>query len=176
MYEYKFNWLILKYTIYTLLDAILSISGLVSIISIYTLYNNTLIFYFVLYNIIISIFDLIHFIKIFKDMINETLNDVVYVKIKTFLMAISFIWGVFILQERNIILLYQHKHPQVYINFIMYFIMSSLSILNIFYKILLYLHNKKKQNINYDIVSQINKEFPDEESLTQNTDNEYITP
>jgi hypothetical protein len=170
--------MILKYAIYTLLDAILSISGLISIISIYTLYNSKLIFYFVLYNIIISIFDFIHFFKIFKDMINETLNDVAYVKIKTFLMTVSFIWGVIILQERNIIKFYQHNHPQVYINFIIYFIMSSLSILNIFYNILLYFHNKKTQIINYDFVAQINKEFPDNESLTNIVDdnNEYISP
>ena len=56
--------------------------ALISVLSVYVLYNSTIIFYFMMYSIIISIFNILHFLKVFRDMIYDTLNDVVYVKIK----------------------------------------------------------------------------------------------
>lgn len=170
MCKIKFDWLILKYSIFTLIDLILSISGLISVLSVYTLYNNTLIFYFMLYNIIISIFNMLHFIKVFRDMLEERLNDIVYVKIKIVLMIASFIWGIIILQHKEIILFYQENHPKVYTSFINYFLMSSLSILDVIYKILnyIYLKNKEpKRNLDYEFIVKIDNEFADDSPQIQ---------
>ncbi len=37
MCKIKFNWLILKYSIFTLIDLVLSISGLLSVLSVYAI-------------------------------------------------------------------------------------------------------------------------------------------
>lgn len=158
-------WTILKYSIFTLIDLILSISGLIYVSTVYALYNSTLIFYFIIYNIIISLFNIFHFVKVFKDMLEEKLNDVTYVKIKVLLMITSFIWGIIILEHSEIILFYQQNYPKVYTNFINYFIVSSLSILDVIYKIInyLYLKNKKKQiNSDYEFLLKINEDMMDE--------------
>lgn len=168
MCKKKFNWTILKYSIFTLIDLILSISGLISVLTVYALYNSTLIFYFMMYNIIISLFNMLHFVKVFKDMIEERFNDVIYVKIKVLLMIAGFIWGIIILQHSEIILFYQQNYPKVYTNFVNYFIMSSLSILDIIYKIInfMYLKNKKKPtNPDYEILLRINEEMKDEPTV-----------
>lgn len=168
MCKIKIDWLILKYGIFTLLDLILSISGLISILSVYALYSSTLIFYFMLYNIIISVFNMLHFIKVFRDMLNETLNDVIYVKIKILLMITSFIWGIVILQHSEIILFYQKNYPRVYVSFINYFLMSSLSILDTSYKICNYIYLKnieeKKPNLDYEFIIKIDEEFSEAKS------------
>jgi hypothetical protein len=165
----KFNWTILKYSIFTLIDLVLSISGLISVLTVYALYRNTLIFYFMLYNIIISLFNMLHFIKVFKDILDDGLNDVIYVKIKVILMIASFIWGIIILQHSEIILFYQENYPKIYTSFVNYFIMSSISILDIVYKIInfIYLKNKKKStNTDYEILLKINDELNDELNKT----------
>lgn len=175
MCKIKFNWLILKYSIFTLIDLVLSISGLLSVLSVYALYNSTIIFYFMLYNIIISIFNMLHFLKVVRDMIQETLNDVVYVKIKILLMIASFIWGIIILQNKEIILFYQQNYPRVYVSFINYFFMSSLSILDTFYKILNYIYlksNEKKPNLDYEFIVKIEQEYLEEQVQSIDNQNE----
>jgi hypothetical protein len=165
MCKIKFDWLIFKYCIFTLIELILSISGLISVLSVYALYNSTLIFYFMLYNIIISIFSIFHFIKVFRDMINEQLNDITYVKIKILMMVASFIWGIVILQHREIILFFQNNYPRVYVSFINYFIMSSLSILDIIYKIFSFINKKKAIHLinkDYEFLVKIDQDFAEE--------------
>lgn len=165
MCKIKFDWLIFKYCIFTLIELILSISGLISILSVYALYDSTIIFYFMLYNIIVSIFSIFHFIKVFRDMMNEQLNDVTYVKIKVLMMVASFIWGIVILQHRDTILFFQNNYPRVYVSFINYFIMSSLSILNIFYKIMSYITKKTvtpEVNIDYEFIAKLDQDFADD--------------
>jgi hypothetical protein len=162
--------MILKYSIYTFIDLILSISGLISVLTVYTLYNNILIYYFMIYNIIVSLFNITHFIKVFKDLLEEKLNDVVFVKIKCILMIASFIWGIVILQHSEIILFYQKNFPSVYISFINYFIISSLTLLLIIYKIIHFLYTKRKErlpNQDYEFLLKIENDFVDENNLFQ---------
>lgn len=177
MCKISFDWLILKYSIFTLIDLILSISGLISILTVYALYNNILIFYFMLYNIIISIFSVLHFIKVFRDMINETLNDVIFVKIKILLMIASFIWGIIILQHKEIILFYQQNYPRVYVSFINFFLMSSLSILDTGYKIINYTYLKTKVNTkksDYEVLVKIDEEFLEEKPQINHDENNKL--
>jgi hypothetical protein len=119
-----------------------------------------------------------HFIKVFKDMLNESLNDVVYVKIKIILMLASFIWGIIILQHSEIILFYQENYPRVYVSFINYFLMSSLSILDVIYKILNYIYLKKQEpkvDPDYEFIVKIDNEFADELSEKLNNNNNFLT-
>jgi hypothetical protein len=112
---------------------------------------------------------MLHFIKVFKDILDDGLNDVIYVKIKVILMIASFIWGIIILQHSEIILFYQENYPKIYTSFVNYFIMSSISILDIVYKIInfIYLKNKKKStNTDYEILLKINDELNDELNKT----------
>ena len=98
-------------------------------------------------------------------MLNEEINDVVYIKIKVLLMIASFIWGIVILEHKSIILFYQNNYPRVYVSFINYFIMSSLSILDIVYKIISYFCEiKKKSKPDYSIMSKIEDELSSEYS------------
>jgi hypothetical protein len=166
----KLNWNIVKHSIIVLIDLILTVSGLFSVLTIYKIYETTLLFYFLLYNIIISLFSLFHFFKVIKDMVKEKLKDVVYIKIKLFLMITSFIWGIIILEHKNIILYYQNNYPRVYISFINYFILSSLSILDVIYKILYHIC-KKNNNVNqvdYDFMVKIDNEYKDEYKDNEN--------
>ena len=145
------DWKILKYVVTVLIELAITIFGLYTVLTIYDLYQYSLIFYFLLYNIIGSIFSIVHFIKIFKDMINEELKDIVFVKCKTFLMIVGFIWGIVILEQHTIIKFYQNNFPRVYISFVNYFIMSSVSIVYTIYKILLYFYEKRR-TVNYSIL------------------------
>ena len=163
MCKININWTIIKYFIITLIELILSISGIFSVLTIYKLYESTLLFYFLLYNIIVSIFAIFHFFKDVKDMLNNEINNTIYIQIKVLLMIASFIWGIIILEHREIILFYQNNYPRVYVSFINYFIMSSLAILNTGYKILYYICEKKKIiKPDYSIINRINDEFGDE--------------
>lgn len=163
MCKININWTIFKYSIMTLIELVLSISGIFSVLTIYKLYESTLLFYFLLYNIIVSIFGIFHFFKVLKDMLNEEISDIVYVKIKVLLMIASFIWGIVILEHKIIVLFYQNNYPRVYVSFINYFIMSSLSILDIGYKILCHFCEKKTHKIpDYSIISKIDEELEDD--------------
>jgi hypothetical protein len=154
------DWTIIKYFIITLIELVLSISGIFSVLTIYKLYESTLLFYFLLYNIIVSIFGIFHFLKGVKDILNDEVNDTVYVKIKVLLMITSFIWGIVILEHREIILFYQNNYPRVYVSFINYFIMSSLAILDTGYKILYYICEIKKPiKPDYSIIARIDDEL-----------------
>jgi hypothetical protein len=154
------DWTIIKYFIITLIELVLSISGIFSVLTIYKLYESTLLFYFLLYNIIVSIFGIFHFFKGVKDILNDEVNDTVYVKIKVLLMITSFIWGVVILEHKEIILFYQNNYPRVYVSFINFFIMSSLAILDTGYKILYYIcENKKPTKADYSIIQRIDDEL-----------------
>jgi hypothetical protein len=147
----------------TLIELILSITGIFSVLTIYKLYESTLLFYFLLYNVIVSIFGIGHFFKVLKDTLNEEINDVAYIKIKVILMIASFIWGIVILEHRSIILFYQNNYPRVYVNFINYFIMSSLSILDVGYKITVHFCEiKKPPKPDYSIMAKINDELSSE--------------
>jgi hypothetical protein len=162
MCKININWTIFKYSIMTLIELVLSISGIFSVLTIYKLYESTLLFYFLLYNIIVSVFAILHFFKVLKDMLNEEISDIVYVKIKVLLMIASFIWGIVILEHKSIILFYQNNYPRVYVSFINYFIMSSLSILDIGYKILCHFCEKKPNNRHdYSILAKIEEELDD---------------
>lgn len=166
MCRIKLEWTILKYGIITLIDLILSISGLISVLTIYKLYETTLLFYFILYNIIVSIFNIFHFIRVFKDMLNEKIKDELYIKIKLLLMIASFIWGVIILEHTDIIIFYQNNYPRVYVSFINFFIMSSLAILDIIYKIVYYVFKKEKNSpleSDYEFMMKLENEFKNDE-------------
>jgi hypothetical protein len=171
MCKINFDLDIIKHGIVTLINLILSISGLVSVLTIYKLYETTLLFYFLLYNIIVSIFSIFHFMRVCKDMLREEIKDGSYVKIKLLLMIASFIWGIIILEHSEIILFYQNNYPNVYVSFINFFIMSSLSILDTIYKITHYFYNKNKIiNPNLDSDSQflakLEKDFMDDDTET----------
>ncbi len=168
MCKINFEWMILKYSIITLIELILSISGLFSVLTIYKLYETTLLFYFLLYNIIISIFNTFHFFRVFKDMLNEKIKDEPYVKIKLLLMIASFVWGIIILEHREIIIFYQNNFPRVYVSFINFFIMSSLAILDTIYKIVYFFCNKESEQdkINksdYEFMIKLHDEFKNDE-------------
>lgn len=166
MCKINLEWTILKYGIITLIDLILSISGLISVLTIYKLYEATLLFYFILYNIIVSIFNIFHFIRVFKDMLNEKIKDEPYIKIKLLLMIASFIWGVIILEHTNIIIFYQNNYPRVYVSFINFFIMSSLAILDIIYKIVYHICKKEKNNAlesDYEFMIKLENEFKNDD-------------
>ena len=163
MCKININWSIIKYFIITLIELVLSISGIFSVLTIYKLYESTLLFYFLLYNIIVSIFGIFHFFKDIKDMLNNEINNTIYIQIKVLLMIASFVWGIIILEHKEIILFYQNNYPRVYVSFINYFIMSSLAILNTGYKILYYICEKKKIiKLDYSIINKIDDEFKDE--------------
>lgn len=101
-----------------------------------------------------------HFLKFIKDIINDIYNDVIFIKIKVFLMVISFIWSIVILENTKLINFYLDNFPKVYLSFINYFVLSSLSILHIIYKIIKYHYDMKKQNvIDYTIISKIDEEI-----------------
>lgn len=159
------KWLVINYAIGCFIEVTLSVFGLLSIVTIYNLYKNTLLFYFLLYDIIVSLFSIFHFIKVYKDMLNEEIKDIVYVKLKTFLMMTSFIWGIVILQEQNTIIYFQDNYPQAYVSFINYFIFSSFFVLQTIYKILHFIYNKHIIAKHNDIDSEqeflikIDKEF-----------------
>ena len=175
MCKINLEWNIIKYGIITLFDLILSISGLVSVLTIYKLYETTLLFYFILYNIIVSIFNIFHFFKVFKDMMNHKIKDEPYVKLKLLLMIASFIWGITILEHADIILFYQHNYPRVYVSFINFFIMCSLAILDIIYKIIYYIYKKrhvKNVESDYQFLINIENEFKDDENEFKNNEHE----
>jgi len=168
MCKINLEWNIIKYGIATLIDLILSITGLISVLTIYKLYETTLLFYFLLYNIIVSIFNIFHFLRVFKDMLNEEIKDVSYVKIKLLLMIASFIWGAIILEHTEIILFYQNNYPGVYVTFINFFIMSSLSILDAIYKIIHFMCNKNNEGYQVletdsEFVEKLEKQFNNDE-------------
>ena len=175
MCKININWTILKYSIMTLIELVLSISGIFTVLTIYKLYESTLLFYFLLYNIIVSVFAILHFFKVLKDMLNEEISDIVYVKIKVLLMIASFIWGIVILEHKSIVLFYQNNYPRVYVSFINYFIMSSLSILDIGYKILCHFCEKKPHNkLDYSIIAKINEELDDgDDDFNNHLENEF---
>lgn len=137
-----------------------SIISIYSLTTVYKLYKTTLLFYFLIYNVILSIFTIMHFLKFIKDIINDVYNDVIFIKIKVFLMVISFIWSIVILENTELINFYLDNFPKVYLSFINYFVLSSLSILHVIYKIIKYHYDMKKQNvIDYTIISKIDEEI-----------------
>jgi hypothetical protein len=166
MCKINLEWGILKYGIITLIDLILSITGLISVLTIYKIYETTLLFYFLLYNVIVSIFGVFHFFRVFKDMLNDAIKDEAYIKIKLLLMIASFTWGIIILEHRDIILFYQNNYPAVYVSFINFFIVSSLAILDVGYKILHWIYQKSNSNsveIDSKFLIKIESEFNNEE-------------
>jgi hypothetical protein len=167
MCKIKTDVSIIKYCLITLINLILSISGFVSILTVYKLYETTLLFYFLLYNIVVSVFGIFHFLRVFKDMLNEELKDKTYVGIKLLLMIASFIWGTVILSHNEIIVFYQNNYPRVYVSFINFFIMSSLGILDMIYKITYYFHNREKIESNSldsdsQFIAKLEEDFKDD--------------
>jgi hypothetical protein len=79
-------------------------------------------------------------------MFNEKIKDEPYVKIKFILMIASFVWGIVILEQRNIIIFYQNNYPRVYVSFINFFIMCSLTILDVIYKVVCFFFAKEETN------------------------------
>jgi hypothetical protein len=105
-----------------------------------------------------------------KDLLNEEIKDIVYVKIKILLLIGSFIWGIFILEHKKTIIFYQNNHPSVYISFVNYFIFSSLSILDIIYKIMCYFHEKNNtQNQDLLFIAHL-----DEEINSNHSEDQYL--
>jgi hypothetical protein len=153
MFKIKIHKLLLKYGISVLVEMILSICGLVSVLSIYKLYKTTLLFYFILYNVIISAFAIFHFVRVFKDLMREEIDDVVYVKMKLIFMIMSFIWGVVILEHSNIMYWYHNNYPSAYASFISYFILSGLYILQTIYKISVYLYDLSQGRQTYTVIN-----------------------
>jgi len=153
MFGIKIHKILLKYGISTLIETILTICGLISILSIYKLYKTTVLFYFILYNIIVSLFAICHFVRVFKDLMREEINDTVYIKMKLIFMIMSFIWGVVILEHSSLINWYHNNYPSAYITFICYFIFSGLYIMEVIYKIASYLYDLSKGKQSYTIIN-----------------------
>lgn len=179
MFGIKIHKILLKYGISILIEMVLAILGLVSVLTVYKLYKTTLLFYFILYNIIVSIFAICHFIKVFKDLMREEINDSVYVKMKLIFMIMSFIWGICILQYEGLMTWYHNNYPSAYATFISYFIFSGLHIINVIYKIISHYYNLSQGKCTYTVINSYehDKILSSSRHNTQNynssTDNDF---
>jgi len=158
---------LLKYTFGALIDFFLSVNATISIITSYKLYQTPIIFYFIIYNIIVSIFTIIHFIKICYDLLRDKKDDVPLVKLKVGFMFITFIWALFILTQNSILNYYETNYPIVFFNYISYFIFSAVAILGIVYKVIKYIFYRPNE---YTIINQIDNEFIDTTFINKEDD------
>jgi len=158
---------LLKYTFGALIDFFLSVNATISIITSYKLYQTPIIFYFIIYNIIVSIFTIIHFIKICYDLLRDKKDDVPLVKLKVGFMFITFIWALFILTQNSILNYYETNYPIVFFNYISYFIFSAVAILGIVYKVIKYIFYRPNE---YTIINQIDNEFIDTTFINKKDD------
>lgn len=160
---------LLKYTFCTLVDFFLSVNATISIFTSYKLYQTPIIFYFIIYNLIISIFTIVHFVKICYDLLRDKKDDVPLVKVKVGFMFMSFIWALFILTRKNILNYYETNYPKVFFNYICYFVFSAVAVLGVLYKVLIYVFSRKNE---YAIINQIDVEFG--EDVITKEDEEFI--
>ena len=150
-----------RYVFFVFFELVMCITGIISTLNSYKLYENPLLFYFLLYNISISIISVLHFMKLLYDLYYGVKNDVPFVKIKTLLLLSSFIWGMFILGNHELMNFYENNYSITYYGFINYFVVTCVNILIVICKIIYFIYEKNNGKIDYSILYNIEDEFND---------------